>query len=128
MATAETTNGQLSDNSIVCLPSFMTANLAALLNSGFAQGHSNNKHQAAARVLLRHDVHLDGTHYQICAPGGLHPSFIGFNPAPLPEEMAQLNCKLVDASIKDLFNAVGYNLLSTPIRLTLRLRSPFKII
>lgn len=107
MAAAETTNAQLSDDSIPRLPSFTTANLATLLNSGFAQGYSNNERQAAARALLRHDAHLDGTHYQTRTLGGLHQSFVGFNPAPLPEETAQSKRELVEASIKDLFDAVG---------------------
>jgi len=108
MAAVETTNVQLSDDSIVRFPSFTTANLAILLDSGgFAQGYSNNERQAAARALLRHDAHLNGTHYQTRTPGRLHQSFVGFNPTPLPEETAQLKCELVDVSIKDLFDAVG---------------------
>jgi len=107
MAAVETTNVQLSDNSIVRFSSFTTANLATLLDSGFAQGYSNNECQAAARALLRHDAHLDGTHYQTRTPGGLHQSFVGFNPTPLPEETAQSKHELVDVSIKDLFDAVG---------------------
>lgn len=128
MAAVEITNYQPSDDSIICLPSFTTANLATLLNSGFAQGYSNNECQAAARALLRHDAHLDGTHYQTRTLGRLHQSFVGFNPAPLPEETVQSKCELVDASIKDLFDAIGCNSFAAPIRLILCLRSLFKIV
>ncbi|KAG1844313.1 hypothetical protein DFJ58DRAFT_731230 [Suillus subalutaceus] len=53
--------------------------LAALHCSTFAQGFSNNQRQAAARALLRHDAHIDGTHYHTKTLCGLHPSYIAFH-------------------------------------------------
>ena len=58
---------------------FTMSGLAALYTSTFAPGFSNNERQAAARAVLRHDAHIDGTHYQTRTLGGLHPSYIGFN-------------------------------------------------
>ncbi|KAI5987052.1 hypothetical protein EDD15DRAFT_2150647, partial [Pisolithus albus] len=85
---------------------FTMAHLAALLDAGLAQGYSNNERQAVARALLRHDAHLDGTHYQTRNLGGLHPSFIGFNPAPSPDEAVQSKPELIEACLKDVFDAI----------------------
>lgn len=35
--------------------------------------------KAAARAILRHDVHVDGTHSNLKRPGGLHPSYIALH-------------------------------------------------
>lgn len=110
MSPTETPNVQPSDDSVPRHPTFTTANLAALLSSGLAQGYSNNERQAVARALLRHDAHLDGTHYLTRTLNGLHPSFVGFNPTPLPDEAAQSKRELVGASLKDVFDAVSLNL------------------
>lgn len=128
MAAIKATNVQLFDNSIIHLPSFTTANLTALLHFGFAQCYSNNEHQAAAHALLRHNAHLNGIHYWIHTPGGLHPFFIGFILAPLLEETVQSKHELVEASIKDLFDAVDCNLFIASVRFILCLKSLFKIV
>jgi hypothetical protein len=88
--------------------SFTMAHLAALLDSGIARGYSNNECQAVARALLRHNAHVDGTHYQTRTFGGLHPSFVGFNPLPSADTApVQSNRELVEASLKDVFDAVS---------------------
>ena len=110
MSPTETPNVQPSDDSVPHHSTFTTANLTALLSSGLAQGHSNNECQVATCAFLRHDAHLDGTHYLTRTLNGLRPSFVGFNPTPLPGKAAQSKRELVDASLKDVFDAVSLNL------------------
>ena len=110
MSPTETPNVQPSDDSVPCHPTFTTANLVALLSSGLVQGYSNNECQAVAHTFLRHDAHLDGTHYLTHTLNGLHSSFVGFNPTPLPDKAAQSKCELIGTSLKDVFNAVSLNL------------------
>lgn len=87
---------------------FSMSGLTALHLSTFALGFSNNERQAAARALLRHDVHIDGTHYQTRTHGGLHPSYLGFQPAPQLESERTLSHKeLSEAALQDVFDAVS---------------------
>ncbi|KAG2339223.1 hypothetical protein BDR05DRAFT_1003493 [Suillus weaverae] len=86
---------------------FTMSGLAALHDSNFAQGFSNNKHQAAARALLRHDVQIDSTHYQTKTFDGLHPSYIAFQPVQQPESERTLSQKeLCEAVLQDVFDAI----------------------
>jgi len=93
------------DKATVNSPPFSFENLAALLNSRLAQGYSNNEWQALACACLQHDAHLDGMHYQTCTQGGLHPWYVGFNPAATPT--AQSKSELVRAFQGDLFDAMS---------------------
>ncbi|KAG1894970.1 uncharacterized protein F5891DRAFT_934467, partial [Suillus fuscotomentosus] len=88
--------------------------------------------QAAAHVLLRHDVHLDGTHYHARKPGGLHPSYAAFNPSvttkdfPLSRRVAFFSCGLnqillqiamqdhLDGGISILICCPGFKADTTP--------------
>lgn len=88
---------------------FTMSSIAALHTSTFAQGFGNNERQAAARALLRHDVHINGTHYQTGKLGGLHLSYIGFNPAAKQtHERALSYDALVEAALQDMFDAVSH--------------------
>lgn len=88
---------------------FTMSGIAALHTSTFAQGFSNNECQAAARALLRHDTHIDGTHYQTRKLGGLHPSYIGFNAtAKQTHERALSHDALVEAVLQDVFDVVSH--------------------
>ncbi|KAG2338065.1 hypothetical protein BDR05DRAFT_855841, partial [Suillus weaverae] len=63
--------------------------------------------QAAARALLRHDVHLDRTHYHARKPGGLHPSYAAFNPSVTTKDHS-LSCEeLVESSLQDVFDSIA---------------------
>ncbi|KIJ58420.1 hypothetical protein HYDPIDRAFT_34206 [Hydnomerulius pinastri MD-312] len=84
---------------------FSIPSLAALYTSTFAQGFSNDECQAAARALLRHKVHQDGAHYQTRTIGGLHPSYVNFNPASRSKKMLS-NKALAEASLEDVFDAI----------------------
>ncbi|KAG1774226.1 hypothetical protein EV702DRAFT_975154 [Suillus placidus] len=89
---------------------FTMSSLATLHCLAFAQGFSNNERQAAARALLRHDAHIDGTHYQTKTPGGLHPSYIGFHPTPAQQPnsgRALTHKELIDATLQDVFDAIA---------------------
>lgn len=87
---------------------FNLASIAALHSSKFAEGFSNNERQAAARALLRHDVHIDGTHYQTRTPKGLHPSYIAFNPPVEQMDKRTLTQDdLLEAGLQDIFDAVS---------------------
>ncbi|KAG2143102.1 hypothetical protein DEU56DRAFT_733601 [Suillus clintonianus] len=87
---------------------FTMSGLAALYTSTFAPGFSNNERQAAARALLRHDAHIDGTHYQTRRAGGLHPSYLGFNqPTDVNEaERTLTHSELGEAALQDVFDAI----------------------
>jgi hypothetical protein len=91
--------------------------IAALHTSRFAQGFSNNERQAAARALLRHDSHIDGTHYQMRTFGGLHPSYVAFNPVVEQTDGARAltHEDLVKAGLQDVFDAVSHDCSSTSI-------------
>ncbi|KAG1887723.1 hypothetical protein F4604DRAFT_1537135, partial [Suillus subluteus] len=88
---------------------FDMANIAALIHMpAFAEGFSHNERQAAARALLKHDVHIDGTHYQTRTPGGLHPSYIAFNPPVEQTDKKTLTQDdLVEAGLQDVFDAIS---------------------
>lgn len=88
-------------------PPFSIQNIGALYYSHFAEGFSNSERQAAARALLRHDTHLDGTHYQTRRPNGLHPSYAMFNSFVKTKERSISCDEFVEASLQDLFDAVG---------------------
>ncbi|KAG1726759.1 hypothetical protein EDB19DRAFT_1603942, partial [Suillus lakei] len=87
---------------------FTMSSLATLYHtSTLAQGFSNNERQATARALLRHDAHLDGTHYHTRRPGGLHPAYVAFNRTDsTSKERSLTHTELVEAALKDLFDAV----------------------
>ncbi|KAG1720871.1 hypothetical protein EDB19DRAFT_1646823 [Suillus lakei] len=87
---------------------FNMTSIAALHLSTFAEGFSNNERQAAARALLRHDVHIDGTHYQTRTPQGLHPFYIAFNPPVKQVDKRTLTQDdLLEAGLQDIFDAVN---------------------
>ena len=91
---------------------FNMTGLAALYhNSTFAPGFSNNERQAAARALLRHDTHIDGSHYQTRTVGGLHPSYISFNWSSIVHKAKERSLtpnELLDAATQDVFDAVSH--------------------
>lgn len=83
--------------------------LATLYTSRLAEGFSNNEWQASIRASLRHDAHIDGTHYQMKTAGGLHPSYIAFNPAVEQTDQKVLTQDdLLEAALQDVFDAVSY--------------------
>ncbi|KAG1770559.1 hypothetical protein EV702DRAFT_941660, partial [Suillus placidus] len=84
---------------------FTISGLAALYPSTFVHSFSNNERQAAARALLRHDAHIDGAHYHTRKPAGLHPTYAAFNQTN-DKEKTLTHVELVEASLKDLFDAV----------------------
>ncbi|KAG1769948.1 hypothetical protein EV702DRAFT_1202611 [Suillus placidus] len=88
---------------------FSIPGLAALYNTPkFAIGFSNNERQAATRALLRHDAHIDGSHYQTRTLGGLHPSHINFNKSTDVNETEQslTHSELLEAATQDVFDAL----------------------
>ncbi|KAG1720808.1 hypothetical protein EDB19DRAFT_1597968, partial [Suillus lakei] len=85
---------------------FSIHNIGALYCSGFAEGFSNSKRQAAACALLRHDTHLDGTHYHTRRPNGLHPSYAAFNSSVKTKEHSISRNEFVEASLQDLFDSI----------------------
>ncbi|KAG2138395.1 uncharacterized protein EDB93DRAFT_1106362 [Suillus bovinus] len=87
-------------------PSFSVQNLVALRISAFAESYSNSEHQAAARALLRHNVHLDGTHYHTRKPGSLRPSYVAFNSFPIMKQHSLTCEELVEASLQDVFDSI----------------------
>jgi hypothetical protein len=101
---------QQSETQTVGYGHYTMSGIAALHTSRFAQGFSNNGRQAAARALLRHDSHIDGTHYQMRTLGGLHPSYVAFNPVvERPATRALTHEDLVKAGLQDVFDAVSSN-------------------
>ncbi|KAG2135614.1 hypothetical protein BD769DRAFT_1326506, partial [Suillus cothurnatus] len=88
---------------------FAIPNLANLHNSTFAQGFSNNECQVATRALLRHDVHIDGTHYQARLPGGLHLSYFAFSStAKQTSEKSLTYEELLEALLQDVFDTMSH--------------------
>ncbi|KAG1734232.1 uncharacterized protein EDB91DRAFT_1025911, partial [Suillus paluster] len=86
---------------------FTLASVTALHSSSFTPGYSNSERQAAAHALLRHNSHLDGTHYHTRNPAGLHPSYIAFNEAlTSPDKRMITHEEFVEAALQDIFDAV----------------------
>ncbi|KAG2112533.1 uncharacterized protein F5147DRAFT_771076 [Suillus discolor] len=89
---------------------FNMSGLTALYHtSTFATGFSNNERQAAAWALLRHDAHINGSHYQTKTLGGLHPSYISFNRSSNvneAEERSLTHSELLEAATQDVFDAL----------------------
>ncbi|KAG1900179.1 uncharacterized protein F5891DRAFT_1188877 [Suillus fuscotomentosus] len=86
---------------------FSMSSIAALYTSQFAEGFSNNERQASIRASLRHDAHIDGAHYWMKTAGGLHSSYISFNPAVEQTEQRVLTQDdLLEAALQDVFNAI----------------------
>ncbi|KAG2151062.1 uncharacterized protein EDB93DRAFT_1083700 [Suillus bovinus] len=88
-------------------PRFSLASIAALDSNTFAQEFTETEHQAAVRALLRHDAHLDGTHFHTRKPAGLHPSYIAFNSYTTLDEKFMMHKEFVEAALQDLFDAVA---------------------
>jgi len=63
--------------------------VADLCSMLFKENFTISQHQAAARALLRHSAHIDGTDSHTCNPDGLHPLFFGFREET--GEMARLS-------------------------------------
>lgn len=106
--TAPSTTMQ-SSSQTVALSHFSMSSIAAIYASRFAEGFSNNERQASVRALLRHDTHIDGTHYHMKNPGGLHPSYIAFNPTVEQTDQRVLTQDdLLEAALQDVFDAVSY--------------------
>ncbi|KAG1791818.1 uncharacterized protein HD556DRAFT_1199346, partial [Suillus plorans] len=68
---------------------------------------SESERQAAARALLRHDAHQDGTHFHTRKPAGLHPSYISFNSYTTLDENSITHEGFVEAALQDLFDAAA---------------------
>ncbi|KAG1790939.1 uncharacterized protein HD556DRAFT_1194929, partial [Suillus plorans] len=85
---------------------FLLASLAAIYPNSFAEGFSNTERQAATRALLRHDSHIDGTHFHTRKCGGLHPSYIVFNSYTSADEKSITHKELVEAALQDVFDAI----------------------
>ncbi|KAF9231996.1 hypothetical protein BU15DRAFT_81740 [Melanogaster broomeanus] len=95
-----------SDALPVQLYRFNLPSIAAVYCSPFAQGFSNSERQAVARAVLKHNAHLDGNHYHMRTSGGLHPSYIAFQPNPKSKERTITNEEFVDAASQDILDAI----------------------
>ena len=95
----------------VGLNRYTLTEIATLLNSTFSKGYSNSERQAVIRALLRHGVHTDGAHHHTRTVGGLHPSFVHFNPSRPVGERELTKMVLVEASLEDIFDAVSRSVL-----------------
>ena len=74
---------------------------------------SNDEWQAATRAILWHGVHVDSMDYQAKHSGGLSPSYIGLTPGtPEDKELTISKSELVKASLKDVFDAVTFTIVS----------------
>lgn len=93
-------------------PRFSLTSLAAIYPNSFAEGFSNTEHQAATHALLRHDSHIDGTHFHTRKHGGLHSSYIAFNLYTSADEKSITHEELVEAALQDVFDAVTHSVLT----------------
>ncbi|KAG1871414.1 hypothetical protein F4604DRAFT_1681536 [Suillus subluteus] len=82
------------------------SSLVALHSSSFAQGFSNAERQSAARTLLRHDAHIDGSHYHTWKPGGLHPTNVAFNSYMAADEQSVTQEEFMNEALQDVFDAI----------------------
>ncbi|KIK14560.1 hypothetical protein PISMIDRAFT_17194 [Pisolithus microcarpus 441] len=85
---------------------FTIANIVELYAAQFAQGYSNNQHQAVIRALLRHGAYEDGVHYHTNVQNGLHPVYTTFNPMEQTNQKVLGCAELIEASLGDLFDAM----------------------
>ena len=96
-----------ADNDVPVLETrFTLVEMAAMYNSTFAQGFSNNERQAAIRAILRHGVHKDGAHYHTKTRGGLHPAYYRFNAAEDSGQRGLTKMALTEAGVQDIFDVV----------------------
>jgi hypothetical protein len=98
----------ISPAPVLLQPRFSLCSLAAIHSSSFALGFSNAERQAAARAILRHNAHIDGTHYHTRKRGGLHPSHIAFNSYTSVDEPTITQEAFADAALQDVFDAVSF--------------------
>jgi len=93
------------DDTQASFPNWFTLEKVAAVYSTFKVSFSNNKRQVAARALLQHNVHVDGTHYQAKSPGGLHPCYVGLPLSSLDDkEHALFRAEIVQASLHQQIN------------------------
>ncbi|KAG1823254.1 hypothetical protein DFJ58DRAFT_618776, partial [Suillus subalutaceus] len=85
---------------------FSLTGLAAIYPHSFVEGFSNTERQAAVHALLRHDAHINGTHFHMRKRGGLHPSYIAFNSYTLADEKSITHEELLEAVLQDIFDAI----------------------
>ncbi|KAG1724450.1 uncharacterized protein EDB91DRAFT_1023468, partial [Suillus paluster] len=86
---------------------FSMCGITALYTSQFVEGFSNNEQQASMRALLRHNAHIDGTHYQMKTARGLHLSYIAFNPAvEQTDQRVLIQDDLLEATLQDVFDTI----------------------
>ncbi|KAG2112372.1 uncharacterized protein F5147DRAFT_572524, partial [Suillus discolor] len=62
--------------------------------------------QSAAHALLRHDAHVDGTHFHTWKPGGLHPSNITLNSHTTSDEWSITQEDFMNQTLQDVFDAI----------------------
>ncbi|KAG2086294.1 hypothetical protein BD769DRAFT_1338755, partial [Suillus cothurnatus] len=85
---------------------FSIAGLAAIYPHSIVEGFSNTECQAAVHALLRHNVHIDSTHFHMRKHGGLHPSHIAFNSYTSVDEKSITHEELVEVALQDIFDAI----------------------
>ncbi|KIM63446.1 hypothetical protein SCLCIDRAFT_24338 [Scleroderma citrinum Foug A] len=96
------------DDTQASFPNRFTLENVAAVYSKFKASFSNNERQVAARALLRHNIHVDGTHYQAKSPGGLHSCYVGLpSSSSDDEEHTLFRAEIVQASLKDIFDAIA---------------------
>lgn len=98
----------ISPGPVLLQPQFALSSLAAIHSSSFALGFSNAERQAAARAILRHNAHIDGTHYHTQKRGSLHPSHIAFNLYTSSDEPTIMQEAFAKAALQDVFDAVSF--------------------
>ncbi|KAH7922385.1 hypothetical protein BV22DRAFT_983298, partial [Leucogyrophana mollusca] len=86
---------------------FTLPGVAALYCSSFAQGFSHTNRRAAARALLRCNVHNNGDHFNTQTPGGLHLSFFQSKAESGLEEPWMTDKTFKAETAGDIFDAVA---------------------
>ncbi|KAF8452804.1 hypothetical protein L210DRAFT_962285 [Boletus edulis BED1] len=106
MSASKTVLVPKSKNALEAQNHFTISAMSSLFRSSFGEGFGKRERLAAIRAILRHGAHVDGAHFHMKTPAGLHPAYIGFTP-PIPsEELVQCRTDFVEESLNDIFDVV----------------------
>ncbi|KAG8219273.1 hypothetical protein J3R82DRAFT_114 [Butyriboletus roseoflavus] len=81
------------------LNSFILGEMARMYYSLFVAGFNKS--------ILWHKAHLDGAHYHMRTPNGLHPAYVIFNEQSKPEKKFLKRSDFIEANLTNVFDVIA---------------------